>query len=78
MLSEAQLSLIKRASAITCELEQFEGRLSRGEEIDLDTYVRAIGHLRRLLETLGLQRVPRDVTPTLEAYAARVREGVQA
>jgi hypothetical protein len=27
-------------------------------------------HLRRILETLGIERKPRDVTPSLEAYVA--------
>ena len=65
MLSEAQLSLIKRASAIELELEQMEGRLSKGAQVDLDTFTRAASHLRRLLETLGLRRQARDVTPSL-------------
>ena len=30
----------------------------------------AAGHLRRILETLGIERKPRDVTPTLEQYLA--------
>jgi hypothetical protein len=52
-LSEAQLSLVRRASAIECELEQLEGKLSRGEQIDLDGYGRATNTLRRTLEALG-------------------------
>ena len=56
MLSEAQLSLIKRASTLELELEQAEGRLSKGEQIDLDCYGRAASHLRRILESLGLER----------------------
>ena len=68
MLSEAELSLIKRCSTLELELEQAEGRLSMGEQIDLDIYIRATGTLRRTLETLGLKRVPRDVTPTLADY----------
>jgi len=54
MLSEAQLSLIKRASTLELELEQAEGRLSKGEQIDLDCYGRAASHLRRILESLGV------------------------
>jgi hypothetical protein len=72
-LSEAQLSLVRRASAIECELEQMEGRLSRGETIDLDAFTRAAGHLRRILETLGLKRVARDVTPSVADYLAATR-----
>jgi hypothetical protein len=60
-LSEAQLSLVRRASAIECELEQMEGRLSMGEEVDLDIFTRATSHLRRLFEVLGVERRPRDI-----------------
>jgi hypothetical protein len=67
-LSEAQISLCRRASAIECELEQMEGKLSLGEEVDLDKFTRAAGHLRRILETLGVTRQARDVTPSLERY----------
>ncbi len=62
-LSEAQISLVKRASTIEVQLEFEEGRLSKGEEIDLDGFTRAAGHLRRILETLGIERAKRDVTP---------------
>jgi hypothetical protein len=65
MLSEAQLALCKRAAGLECELERMEGRMSRDEEVDLDRYGRAASHLRRLLETLGLERRPRNVTPSL-------------
>lgn len=65
MLSEAQLSLIRRSSTIEIELESMEGRLSRGEDVDLDLFNRAAGNLRRLLETLGIQRSKRDVTLSL-------------
>lgn len=61
-LSEAQSSLIRRVSTIEIELEQLEGKLSKGEAVDLDGYTRAAGHLRRILETLGIERRPRDVT----------------
>jgi hypothetical protein len=68
LLSEAQLSLIKRASAIEVELEQAEGRMSMGEEVDLDIFTRSTSHLRRILETLGIERRQHDVTPTLAEY----------
>ena len=61
MISEAQLALCKRAAALECELEQLEGRLSQGEQVDLDKFGRAAGHLRRLLETLGLERRAKNV-----------------
>jgi hypothetical protein len=70
-LSEAQASLIRRAAAIECELELMEGRLSRGESIDIDVFTRSTSHLRRIFETLGVERKPRDVTPRLATYLAQ-------
>ena len=74
-LSEAQSSLIRRVATIEIELEQLEGKLSKGEAVDLDGYTRASSHLRRILETLGLKRAPRDVTPSLADIASEMAEG---
>jgi hypothetical protein len=60
-MSEAQAALAKRAAGLECELEQMEGRMSLGEQVDLDRYGRAASHLRRILESLGLERKARDV-----------------
>jgi hypothetical protein len=46
-------------------LERLDAQLSRGEEIDLDAYARVAGHLRRMFETLGVERRAKDVTPSL-------------
>lgn len=69
-LSEAQRSLIVRASTIEVELEQLEGRLSLGRPADLSTYATAASHLRRIFETLGIKRVPRDMGDIVEAASA--------
>src|SRR3974377_2078342 len=58
MISEAQLALCKRAAGLETELEQMEGKISQGLPVDLDSYGRAASHLRRLLESLGLERKP--------------------
>jgi hypothetical protein len=64
ILSDAQISLVRRAAAIECELERLDAMLSRGEFVDMDAYARVSGHLRRLFETLGLERRNiKDVTP---------------
>ncbi|MDR3461710.1 MAG: hypothetical protein P4L76_05270 [Beijerinckiaceae bacterium] len=69
-LSEGQISICRRVAAIETELERMEGTLSKGEEIDLDAYSRIAGNLRRMLETLGIERRKRDVTPSLSEYLA--------
>jgi hypothetical protein len=60
-LSAAQLSLCPRAATIETELELLEGQLSLGKQVDLDVYGRLAGHLRRILETIGVGRVAKPV-----------------
>jgi hypothetical protein len=72
LLSGAQLSLIRRASAIELELEQMEGKLSMGQPVDLDVFTRSASHLRRLFETIGVERRAKTVTPDgveIEAFS---------
>jgi hypothetical protein len=71
-LSAAELSLVRRSSALECECERMEAALSRGEPVDLDLMGRLGGQLRRLLESLhanALKRRTRPV-PTLAEYLA--------
>ena len=74
MLSEAQLSLIRRASAIECELERLDAALSMGQAVNLDEYGRATSHLRRLFETLGIERRAREVEVDPLDYARQHTE----
>jgi hypothetical protein len=67
-LTAAQIGLIRRASALECELELRENRLAAGEDVDLDQFARAASHCRRLWEVLGLRRVVKDSVPRLHAY----------
>ena len=60
-LSENQLSLCRMAATLETELEMLEGQLSLGKVADLDLYNRLSGNLRRILESLGLERVARPV-----------------
>jgi len=61
LLSDAEVSIIKRAASLECELELMEGKLSLSEPIDLDLFQRTSNSLRRLLETIGLKRTARLV-----------------
>jgi len=73
-LSELRLALIRRCAALIVESERMEGELASGKPVDLDLMARTAGHLRRIAETLGIDRVQRDVTPSLETIAARHRK----
>jgi len=71
-LSEARRQLVRRAATIEVALEQFDAKFAQAEEAsiaDLDAYQRAAGNLRRLLESIGLKRVAREVNP-VEQYLA--------
>lgn len=70
LVSEGKLSLSRRASAMECELERMEADMSAGKEVDLDLFGRLTGTLARVLEKLGLDRVKRDTTPTIDAILA--------
>jgi hypothetical protein len=78
-VSEAEQRLIRRAAMLTIQLEMMDCRfaLNEGEanRVDLETYQRCSNSLRRLLESLGLQRRQRDVaTPTIDQYLARSKQ----
>jgi len=77
-LSEAQISLIKRAAAIECELEQQEGKLSLGQEINLDVFTRSASHLRRILESLGLERKAKVINQIDHDHDAEFRQEILA
>jgi hypothetical protein len=60
-LSESQKSLCRRAATLEVNLEQLEAVMSEGAGCDLDVYNRLAGNLRRIFETLGLERKARPV-----------------
>jgi hypothetical protein len=76
LLSEAQRSIIRRAACITVELERLEQSFANGDAnvAMLAEYGRGSNTLRRLLESLGLERKPRDITPSIMEYARQRRE----
>src|SRR5262245_26709624 len=69
MIGEAKAALIRDCAALEIVLEKMRGRMSEGMNVDAEAYARIAAHRRRLLETLGLERVAREVTPpTLEHF----------
>jgi hypothetical protein len=77
VLSEAQRQLVRRAAGLSVQGEAVEAQIIAGQEIDLGGYVTAINSLRRVLDTLGLKRVPKDVTPSLDHYLDQISGGVE-
>ena len=68
--SEAVKSMIRRAAALTVELEKIEAIFATGalDAAHLDLYSRAANTLRRLLESVGIDRAQKDVTPNIFEY----------
>ena len=62
-LSTAERALIQRAAVTAALAEHLETRWLSGGEIDPAMYCTLGNALRRLLESVGLRRVPRDVSP---------------
>src|ERR1700730_3159125 len=56
MLSEGQRQLIRRACTLSVMAEATEGDIVRDLACDLNSYGTICDRLRRILETLGLQR----------------------
>jgi hypothetical protein len=47
-----------------------ENRLTNSEKIDIQEHATLSSTLVRLAQRIGINRVPRDVTPTLDEYRA--------
>lgn len=61
-LSTAEMQLIRRASMLSAECERQEALAVREDmTFDADSYVVKTNALKRVLEVLGLKRVPRQV-----------------
>jgi hypothetical protein len=74
-VSEAERSIVRRAATLTVELERLELAFALAgqaapEQIDL--YQRTANSLRRLLESVGLERRAKNVTPSLAEIAAEI------
>jgi hypothetical protein len=66
-----QRAILRRAAVLEIESEFLESRFAQNGQAtaqELDLYQRTASSLRRLLETIGLERRARDVTPTLDEY----------
>ena len=82
-VSESQRRLVRRAAMLTLQTELLDSKFASDEaaasRVDLELYQKLSNTLRRLLETLGLKRIPRDVsTPTVEQYIAHLNKQQEA
>lgn len=77
VLTTAEQSMIRRISTLQVELEHLEIKFAGNGEAtadELPLYGRTANTLRRLTETIGIERRPRDVT-TLDQYLREKQRG---
>lgn len=76
MVSSGEMILVRRAAMLCLQSELMEQHWAQngGEAStkEIETYQRCTNTLRRTLESLGLRRVPRDVTPHPLDYARQL------
>jgi hypothetical protein len=69
--SESRWQLIRRFAGVSVLAEQMEARLANGEQISVVEHSLLCSTLARLVTRIGIDRVPRDVTPSsLREYLA--------
>ena len=68
------MSTGRRCAQISVACEIMEQQAAKGETFDMMAYGTLTGHLTRALKAIGLKRLPRDVTPTLQGYLDAARQ----
>jgi hypothetical protein len=72
--SESRLQLVRRFAAAAVLAEQLESRLANGEQIDVQEHALLCSTLARLASRIGINRVAKNVTPTLSEYLTGAAE----
>jgi hypothetical protein len=76
-LSTAQQQLVRHAALTATMLEHLGSAWLAGEPIDPTTFSTLVNAARRGFEAVGLQRVPREVTPPVAQYVASLTDKEQ-
>jgi hypothetical protein len=71
--SESRKQLVRRFAAAAVLAEQMEARLANGENIDISDHALLVSSLVRIARQIGVNRIAKDITPTLEQYLAGKR-----
>jgi hypothetical protein len=69
-ISVAESQIVQRAVLLGCMAEDLEAKWLSGEDVDASVLATIANAQRRLFESVGLKRRPRDVTPRLSDYLA--------
>ena len=62
------MQLIRRFASGAVLAEELEARLARGEAVDIADHALLSSTLVRLAQRIGINRVAKDLTPSLDDY----------
>lgn len=71
LCSESRKQLIRRFAAAAVLAEQLEAQLVRGEAIDIQEHALLCSTMVRVAQRIGINRVARNVTPTVDQYLSQ-------
>jgi hypothetical protein len=66
--SEIKLGLLRRLAATTVQSEIIEAQMINGNAVDVSALCTLASTTVRIAQRLGIERVPKNVTPTLHEY----------
>jgi hypothetical protein len=66
--SESRKQLIRRFAAAAVLAEELEVQLARGEEVDVTRHALLCSTLVRIAQRIGINRIPRNLVPSLDDY----------
>ncbi len=66
--SEVKLQLLRRFSAACCMAEVIEQKMAAGEPVRIDEHSLLVSSAVRIASRIGLNRLPRNITPDLATY----------
>jgi hypothetical protein len=75
--SEVKIGLIRRLAAVTVLSEHMEAQMINGEPVNASQICTLASTAVRISQRLGLNRLPKNVTPTLSEYLQQ-REKLEA
>jgi hypothetical protein len=70
-LSTAQTALVRRSATLVVQCEMDEALLAGGKTFDDQRFLARVNTLRRVLDTLGIERQAKDITPLASILTAK-------
>ena len=68
-----RLQPLRRFAASCVLAEQLEASVAAGNQIDINEHAVLVSSLVRVANRIGIDRIPKNVTPSLKEYLASVR-----